>query len=136
MEVVALARKLRAHIPFAAYVKSKFLTYSQDLLSEGFSPEYINKYKAMLKNVDTKVLLSSIHTLFSSDYTDQLCKIDGKKLLVVNSINESDFLRKESEYIRRHILFEHSMYIHGKHEDIAIHPNKEYLKSIVRFLIK
>lgn len=135
VRIINLAHKLRAHAAFSSYITSRVSIYKKELYAAGLDKKYMDEYLSLIPNISSRTLLSSIYTLFHSDFTEYLKMLDGKKLLVVNSKDEADFLRHQSEYIRRHIKLENSMYVKGSHEDIITKPEPKNLRKIVKFLI-
>jgi len=132
--LIRLAKRLKAYSNLESIIKRKFKALSKILLSKDYPSNTLNLYQDMLSHIDGKVMLESAYQLFSSDWTHYLLDIKDKKIMVVNSKDETRMFRQQAEYIRRHLGGEKSFYLHGTHDDFILNPKKEVVEKVINFL--
>lgn len=115
------------------YLLSKLNKYTKALREDGIPDPFLQWYSAMLKNIDTKILLLSIKALFKGDFTNELRNLPKVPILVVNSKNETKYFRQQAAFIRRQLEGEASLYLTGEHQDFVLHPKKRVVKQLMAF---
>lgn len=116
------------------YVKHRFNKYRKFLSKQPLISEVLDDYLKLIQKADSKILFESIYHLFNTDYTEYIKQIPSEKLLVVSSKQESQFLRKQAEYLRRVIDGEKTTFLSGAHEDFVLKPNSQKANEIIDFL--
>jgi pimeloyl-ACP methyl ester carboxylesterase len=116
------------------YVWFKFKKYKKIIELEGFPKKDLELYQFMITQSSGKIMLESLDMLFKKDYTDLLERVDGEKVLVVNSAVETPMFKHQSEYIRRKLNQEETYMIDGPHEDFLLRPSENTAHAIVEFL--
>jgi hypothetical protein len=61
-------------------------------------------------------------------------KLLDKKVLVVNSKDETEMFKTQAAFIRRLLKQEESLFIHGNHEDFVLKGDHTAAKHVLRFL--
>lgn len=64
--------------------------------------------------INPEILLKSIYKLFNSDFSKDVVSLQDRKLLIVNSLEEDEYFRRQAEHIRRILKHEKSFYIIGR----------------------
>lgn len=116
------------------YLVLRFGWYKRALKKEQMSSEVMKRYEALINKADGNVLLHSLYTLFSTDWSVIIKELKNISILVISSRDESRFLRLQSEHIRRELDMEKSFYISGAHEDFILKPKRETVKCVIDFL--
>ncbi|MFW5702496.1 MAG: alpha/beta hydrolase [Candidatus Dojkabacteria bacterium] len=119
------------------FILARFNPVAKLIEAEGTSQLMIREYRALLKNLDTEVVLDTLRELFDSDYTHYLDEINsrGTKVAVVNSKDEPKMFRKQAELIRRKLDGEHSIYLSGTHNDFILKSDSKAVADLIGFLI-
>jgi len=115
------------------YLQNRFKKYSKSLLNDGVPEPFIQWYKSMMNNINSKALLESLETLFQGDFTEDFKKLPSVPLLIINSKNETKYFRQQAAYLRRLVKGESSLYLTGEHEDFILHPKKKIVIQVINF---
>lgn len=134
MKKVNLAKTLGIPVLVKNYVKYRFWLYKKYLRSSGFQEEFVQEYQKFLEAADGKVLLDSIYKLFHDDLTVYLDHIKDKKIMVVNSTDETQMFKDQAEFIRRTLDDEKSLFVNGSHEDFVLKGDPAAAKQVLQFL--
>lgn len=116
------------------YLKSRFKVYKKRLQADSIVSKVLDEYEVMINHIDQKVVLTSLIKLFNSDYSSCLDNYDNSDILVANSKEESPFLRKQAEHLRRILDGEKTIFLHGSHEDFILKPDSHVVREVFRFL--
>jgi pimeloyl-ACP methyl ester carboxylesterase len=131
---VNLAKRLQAGSLMKNFIIRKFNSYRKYLRSEGLDKDYMDMYMKMVANIDSKILLESIYTLFHSDWSCYLDRVKKMRVLVVNSSDEDIMFRKQAERIRRKLENYKSLFISGDHDNFLLKPDDKVVGKIISFL--
>jgi pimeloyl-ACP methyl ester carboxylesterase len=134
MVKVNIAQKLGIGEFVGIYIRYRYAKYKNYLRKAGYPEEFIVEYQKYFNAANGKVLLDSLYKLFHGDLSLYFNKLSNKKVLVVNSKDETDMFKKQAEYIRRILKEENSLYITGSHEDFVLKGNPIAAKHVLRFL--
>jgi pimeloyl-ACP methyl ester carboxylesterase len=99
------------------------------------SADLVDMYMTMYMRTDSVVLMNSIWELFNTDNEDLLPEVGKvKNILIVNSQEEDKLFRMQAEHLRRHLPSEHTLKIHGTHDDFILRPKSETVEQVMNFL--
>lgn len=95
------------------------------------------QYRDRFSHRHPMTILRSVATLFQSDATLYLLRLQGKMpIMIVNSLDEPRFFRKQAERIRRLLGKEASYKLAGDHDAFILDMDKETAAPIVKFLTR
>lgn len=130
-----LVKKYNAYDIAKQYVLIRFKYYKKYLRTTGMESSVIDQYYKMVKKVDSKVLFTSLEHLYSSDYSKYLTKLKDRNVMIVSSINELPYFRKQAGHIRHILDGEKNLYLRGNHEDFVLKPKADNVKQVMDFLV-
>ena len=111
-----------------------FRKWKKGLIEDGLGPIFVEKYEELLRNADDRIMMESIYRLFHTDLSPYLDRLNGKKVMVINSQDEENIFKEQAEIIRRKLVGENSLVIRGTHVDFLLKPNHDVVDKIVDFL--
>ncbi len=115
-------------------VLKDFRKWKEDLQSQGLPKRFLDKYEKLIENADDRIMMESIYTLFHTDLSGYLDRIKNIKAMIVNSKEEDELFKEQAEIIRRTLIGENSLVVHGAHVDFLLKPNHDVINKIVDFL--
>jgi pimeloyl-ACP methyl ester carboxylesterase len=116
------------------YVERTYHKYKASLNKENLPRGYTTMYENMINRSSPRVLLTSIYTLFHTDWTCYFRNLKGLRILVANTLEEPLYFHKQAEHMRKVLKGCYSIAISGNHEDFVLKPKREVVKEVVNFL--
>lgn len=102
-------------------------------LADDVNADYLNYYADMACHCNGSILTKSVASLFTADLADKVHLLQSKKVMILNSKDETPYFRREAGYLRHELKGEKSLFMHGTHQDFMLRPDPEVVSKVVNF---
>lgn len=127
-------RVLKLNSYFKVRMKTAFRWYKARLKAVGVDKNSLNEYYKLLDRADPRILLESINTLFTREYTEYLKDFPKGKIMIATSKDETPFIQDQAQFLMDTLEGEKVLYLRGDHTEFFIDPNKEKVRRVMEFL--